>query len=81
MQDVTLLRPRQIFQLGTGPQSHNFFEGITVAVADDIAEKLRAEKGSKGRPMFRIEPVGASDPDADVAEALGVQLKFKAYGG
>lgn len=81
MQQATLLRPRKIYQDGVGPQARQWVEGQTLIVPDDVAERIRTEKGANGKPVFRIEPVGANDPDADVAAALGIQLKFKAYGG
>lgn len=81
MQSVTLLGPQRTYELGiSGAEHYKFFEGIPVQVPDAIADRCRDIKGMKGRKIFRVEPVGP-DPDADVAATLGVQLKFKAFGG
>lgn len=81
MRMVTLLRPRKEYVLGLGPQSYTFFEGIPARVPDEVAARCVQLKGDKGRPIFQVGPDNIVDPDADVAETLGVQLKFRAFGG
>jgi hypothetical protein len=69
-----------MYDLRMGPQSYKFFEGIPVSVPAEVAQRCEQTRGDKGRPIFKITPDGI-DPDADVAAALGVQLKFRAFGG
>jgi len=67
-----------MYEIRTGSQSYKFFLDVPVSVPDEIAEMCNQIWNGKGKPAFRIE-VDGIDPDADIAQALGVQLKFRAF--
>ena len=74
---VVTLRGRAEFSLSADPDDFLFFRDVPVRVAEAIAEELASLTGPENEPLFDIEDY--DDPDADVAEALGIQLKFKTF--
>lgn len=72
---VTLLRrPHQTYCLTVGSQTYRFRGEETVEVSREIAEACASVKDDE-RPLFEV--IGLEgDPDADVAEVLGIQLEW-----
>lgn len=73
--NVTLLkRPHQTYCLTVGSQTYRFIGEQTVEVSREIAE-VCAAKAENDKPLFEVIGLDG-DPDADVAEVLGIQMEW-----
>lgn len=72
------------FRLSAYIDDFLFYRGVRMQVPEAIANELAVLTGPEGEPLFDIEDCDDSDDngadeDADICEALGIQLKFRTF--